>query len=259
MHEPPSGAAAEDPPPAVWFGRLAGLRLVADRHLPGCGDELATDGRLCVRPARVKPSGNGFVEPPGERGSGWLRQDGRRLLLAGAPGWGARVRRLVPYASWLQGLPVLHAAAVARRGRVFALIGASGAGKSTLAGRLASSGCSVVADDLLPCRLRRRGGEMPVPEVPVAGGRVAPLAALIFLERHPAARPRLEMLDRGRLLRELARHGWGDLAVVGLWRQQFEFYLTAAAACRGARLLVPEGRKRLDATARAVVELLDGV
>ena len=94
------------------------------------------------------PPGDGFVGPPGERSSARLRLDGRLLLLAGEEPWAPRVRRLAPYASWLQGLPLLHAAAVERQGTALALVGPSGVGKTTLAAGLAGNGFVALHDDL---------------------------------------------------------------------------------------------------------------
>ena len=77
-----------------------------------CGEGEPIDGCLNVRAVGPRPPASGYAVPPGESGTAWLRLDGRLLLLAGERDWGPRVRRLVPYASWLQGLPLLHAAAV---------------------------------------------------------------------------------------------------------------------------------------------------
>lgn len=232
-------------------GVVAGLQLLSERPLAGCSGGRPVAGRLSVLEAGAAEPGGGFVTAPGEAGSAWLRIDGRRLLLAGAADWGARVRRLAPYASWLQGLPLLHAAAVARRDWAVALIGASGAGKSTLAEHLCSAGHRRLADDLTPCRVRHDGVV-----VPRSSRSSVPLSALVFLERQPGRRPAVDSLSRAATVCHLARHGWGDLALPELWRAQFAFYVGAAGRCPAVRLGMPDDPARLPDSLAGAARLL---
>jgi hypothetical protein len=80
--------------------------------------------------------------------------DGRRVIAAPPAGPAWRWERLVlaqvlPLASVLRGMDVLHASAVALAGRAVAFLGASGAGKTTLAGRIVARGARLVTDDVL--------------------------------------------------------------------------------------------------------------
>lgn len=204
-----------------------------------------------VRRLEGEPPDDGFLAPPGERDSARLRLDGRLLLLAGEESWMARARRLVPYASWLQGLPVLHAAAVALGGAAVALIGPSGVGKSTLAERLSDLGYEALYDDLTPCR--ERGGRFLVP---LPRRSAQPLRALAFLARRRLGRPALEPMSRAAALRWLARNGWGDLALPSLWRTQFEFHCRLAADRPAFRLLMPDDGDGLAQAAAEAATLL---
>lgn len=52
----------------------------------------------------------------------------------------------------LQGIPCLHASAVAVGDRALALVGPGGSGKSTMAAALARQGCAVISDDIVTLR-----------------------------------------------------------------------------------------------------------
>ena len=238
----------------IRHGVVAGLRLTAERRLAGCrvGEPIA--GCLNVRAVGPRPPVSGYAVPPGESGTAWLRLDGRLLLLAGEGDWGARVRRLVPYASWLQGLPLLHAAAVEADGSALALIGRSEIGKSTLSRLLCRHGYRARYEDLTPCRT---GGEGYV--IPSSNRSAAPLGALVFVARVHRRRPATEPLSPASAVRWLARNGWGDLALADLWRAQFDFYTELAAATPAARLLMPDDRSRLQESVAAAAVLLSGL
>ena len=231
-------------------GVVAGLRVEAERALSCCREGEPIAGRLTVRAVGSRPPAGGFVEPPGERGTAWLRLDGRLLLLAGKE-WGPRVRRLVPYASWLQGLPLLHAAAVEAGGAAWALVGGSGAGKSTLAELLLGHGHRFLCDDLTPCR--RRGDGYVVPS---SSREATRLGVLVFVARERRSRPAAEALRPAAAVSRLARHGWGDLALADLWREQFGFYADLAGRVSALRLSMPDDRSRLAESAAVAAELL---
>ncbi len=84
--------------------------------------------------------------------------DGATICCARGEVTGARRERFVfaqalPLAAALRGFELLHAGAVARAGRVTALVGPSGAGKTSLASRLVANGWRFVTDDVLALEL----------------------------------------------------------------------------------------------------------
>jgi hypothetical protein len=102
---------------------------------------------------------------------------------------------------------LVHAASGVRQGRAFAFAGISGAGKTTMA-RLAPLDATVLTDEI--SYIRRSGSGYDAYGTPFAGelARVganlkAPLAALYFLEKGPAAR--IEPLGQPAAARELLR------------------------------------------------------
>jgi HPr kinase/phosphorylase len=91
---------------------------------------------------------------PGEEGfEGW-----QRLLVA----------QVLPFAATLQGLEVLHAAAVVLDGGGVALSGPSGSGKTSLALALQRRGAELLADDVLAVE-RGEEGLLAQPGAPIAG------------------------------------------------------------------------------------------
>jgi HPr Serine kinase C-terminal domain len=91
-----------------------------------------------------------------------IADGGRRVLMA--PGTVSEVLwhryvcgQVLPLAASLQGLEVLHAAAVSVSGRAVALAGASGAGKSSIATRLLVRGARLLADDVIALELSGDG------------------------------------------------------------------------------------------------------
>ncbi len=216
-----------------------------------------------------------FLEPDelrresGRRRSAWLplqtplrsaalvSRDGCRILADGSgrdeAALGALVRSWIPFASYLQGRGILHAAAVARGSTVFAFVGASGAGKSTLASALAARGFEKLADDLLPFRITSSRAELP------AGAESGPrrLAALCFLaRRRELETTALRLLGRRESFCELTRHGWGEAALRPLWSAQFDQFATLAERVPAFRLQLPDRPSRLVRSAAEVAEFL---
>jgi len=221
-----------------------------------------------------------------EYGDNVLSADGRRLR--SAPGEGMQewqrmlIAQVLPFASVLHGLEVLHASAVVIDGGAVALAGPSGAGKTSLAVALGQAGAGFLADDVLA--IERRDKELIVhPGAPVAaidhgeaerlrgsggdGGRQvlganqreeitrmavdsepAPLRALFFLERRfdGSAEPSFEPANDPRLLLSATF----NLILASPQRLQRLLETAALAArCRVERVLVgPE----VDATELAV-------
>lgn len=105
-------------------------------------------------------------------GAHLLSPDGTRLRCApsGVPdhAWQRLlIGQVLPFASVLNGLEVLHASAVSRSGEALALLGPSGAGKTSLALELSQRGWDFVADDVLA--LEHQGDRLLAhPGTPVA-------------------------------------------------------------------------------------------
>ena len=116
--------------------------------------------------------GNGVSVRLAQTGTGWsllypntaevrFAADLRTATLHGAPGKADILPLLLTSSipTWwlnLRGESVLHASAVALRGRALAFIGASGMGKSTMATLLCAHGATLITDDAL--RLVKAGG-----------------------------------------------------------------------------------------------------
>jgi hypothetical protein len=78
----------------------------------------------------------------------------------GAEPWAiefALSRGVLPRVLHLRGTTCLHASAVLLAGEVVAFCGASGTGKSTIAAALATRGCALVTDDVLPLPMNSSG------------------------------------------------------------------------------------------------------
>jgi hypothetical protein len=106
-----------------------------------------------------------------EYGANVLSVDGRRLR--SAPGAGMQewqrmlIAQVLPFASVLHGLEVLHASAAVVDGGAVAFAGPSGAGKTSLALALSEAGAGFLADDVLA--IERIGEELIVhPGAPIA-------------------------------------------------------------------------------------------
>jgi hypothetical protein len=181
-------------------------------------DQQDRDGRLLLQIDRDADAGF-LIWGPGY-GANRLRRDGRAVRCrpgrAGRAAWlRLLVAQVLPFAALLQGLEVLHAAAVTHQGGAVALVGRSGAGKSTLAAALRRRGDGFLADDVLALELRG-GGVVAHPGAAVrtaagsreelvavpGGARAASVAALFFLDRRRGGpqEPRFSAVEDPRLL-----------------------------------------------------------
>jgi hypothetical protein len=196
----------------------AGAELISDQRLP--------DGEVSFQIERSAEAGYRIWGP--EYGSSVVSADGGRLR--GKPGSGGMdtwqrmlVAQALPFAAVLNGLEVLHAAAVTIGGEAVGLAGPSGVGKTSLALELCRNGARFLADDVLA--LERVDEQLTAhPGTPVvavdraeaerlriaeptaertalavnsrervepapAGSEPAPLRALFFIERRPEGPP----------------------------------------------------------------------
>lgn len=148
--------------------RIAGLRVAADMTLPGLepvDDGLPADVTMCAGavPAALEApkAATAFWQADAGRFLLSLPQVGRFLVSGGTsivadPAPGSALDDTLPFLIGTcigavlhqRGLPVLHGATVAWRGRAYVLCGRSGQGKSTLAAALCKAGCTLVADDI---------------------------------------------------------------------------------------------------------------
>lgn len=130
-----------------------------------------------------------------------LRSDGTRVLCAPPPAGTQWQRFLIgqvlPLASVLHGLEVLHASAVVYQETAIAFCGHSGAGKTSLAASLVQRGATILTDDVLAVEpvddvVMAHPGPRVLnlpdrPGVPLADhARPVPLGALCVIERKPA-------------------------------------------------------------------------
>jgi hypothetical protein len=121
----------------------AAAELISDQRHP--------DGNISFQ-IEFSPEAGYRIWGP-EYGASVLSVDGRQLR--SAPGAGAQewqrmlVAQVLPFASVLRGLEVLHASAVVFDGAAVALTGPSGSGKTSLAIALGRMGGAFLADDVL--------------------------------------------------------------------------------------------------------------
>jgi hypothetical protein len=190
----------------------------------------------------------------------YFNADGKRVEvedLDGSPAvYAAELRRVVPFASALQGKVVLHGSAVRWAESVIAFLGGSGVGKSTLADALCDKGLSRVSDDLIPVRVRDKG--VVVPWKGAAGEVIdLPLGAIYFLGRSTSEkRPVTTELQKQETLARLCRNSFGELRSATSWRTQFQTLAEVADCAAAASLVLPDQMKGLPGH---VDELLSGV
>ncbi len=175
-----------------WLGEGFGLALRGSYPVDGLATREASSQaiptRLLLDDARAPislPAGERLREMRDPDGRLWLviedhRERGYRICAedfgdhrvsadgktvhsrptAGLPRWRWQrllIAQVLPLVAALRGLEVLHASAVARHGRAFALAGDSGAGKSTLAAQMALAGNQLLAEDVLAVSLSADG------------------------------------------------------------------------------------------------------
>ena len=191
----------------------------------------------------------------------WFRRDGTEIIVelpSSAEGSGGedralQVRRVVPFASALQGKVVLHGSAVGSGESVAAFVGPTGAGKSTMGRELHERGFDQFSDDLLPCR--ESGGRVVVPASPddPKGREILRLEGVFFLERKAGlSRPFTRTLEKRDCLARLCWNGFGELVAPEAWAAQFPVYGRIAEQVPGFRLLMPDSRRLLDESVELV-------
>jgi hypothetical protein len=211
------------------------------------------DGELLVRvsddPARA-PSKGWLLLPTAAPVTLWAQPDGQELEVYPADlpveALAAAVRAAVPFAAALQGKVTLHAAGVSTRRGIAAIVGASGAGKSTLARALAATSMTVVADDLLPCRLLADRVAAPSPERARGATPLTPLTGIFFLDRQAKQRqPALVDLGARQCFERLVHHGFGELANARAWGHQVEIYHRIARDLPAFQMTIPDDLERV--------------
>jgi hypothetical protein len=184
-----------------------------------------------------------FSEGGVYQGPAYVRRDGKRALISVASKSLAesavQIRRVVPFAAALQGLVTLHASAVEINGNAVCFVACSGAGKSTLANRINAIGGSMLADDLLPCRIGANGVFVPVSNA--LQKRALALGAVYFLarDRHSSHLATARLSSR-QFLRLLIYNGFGEIRDRRVWKTQFNIYGLIATLVVGYTLIVPD-------------------
>lgn len=243
----------------VHHAVLAGVRVRSNlplTRMPAAGrSDQALDVVFERRLRGAAPGGAWALDAAGCRG--WLAADGRaaaiELDVDASAVAAALVRRVLPFASTLQGGTVLHGAALLLPDGVHVFVGESGAGKSTLAAALAALRIPLVADDLTPCRADGDDVEVALPASAPAGAARAPLAGVHFLARSRAcARASFSALSRAQCVAQLLRNGFSELAAPAIWARQFAAYTRIAQRVPAFALTVPDDRTRLAAIAADV-------
>jgi len=185
------------------------------------------------------------------------------------------VRLMSPKLCSLQGLPVLHASAVADQGNAaIVFVGPSGAGKTTTAELFAEQGCRLVARDKLvlsfdgnrplaivdsearleawsekTARALARGQhECDCRELlDLAGGSRAPIAEVLFLaaERRAGSEIETHRLAPGKVMAGLFQGLFLGSPQPAPLRRHLEYAQTVAKHVPASEATVPDGRARL--------------
>lgn len=238
---------------------VAGLRLLTNRRIPELNESGYTDGTVsvffndneramtCASEVLTDPKCPGqWHRLPDEMGPpACVRDDGKVALVSesdsSSQDYAVMLRRVVPFASVLQGKIILHASAIRSGETVLAFIGASGAGKSTLINQLNALGFPVISDDLLPCRTW--DGKIMAPftqKESVKLGRF-PLTRIYFLYRKRGLdQPRCIQITKKQCVQELISNGFGELPVEKAWAVQFFLYHQIAEQALAFRLCLPD-------------------
>lgn len=158
------------------------------------------------------------------------------------------IRRLVPFASALQGEVILHASAVTINNQVVCFIAESGNGKSTFAGALRNLGYPLICDDLLPCRSRDR--VFMIPHVYGNSVSMLKISMICFLSRGAAlTSSELKTISPKECLKLLLLNGFGEMKDKAIWKRQFEAYGSLATMVKAYRLTIPDDLSLLEKTA----------
>ena len=241
--------------------RVAGLRVETNRPVPEQRDGGSADGSVQVifrkeGTARVHGDGWRRLDQKGFA-TAWFREDGKHVDLEDPAGrdsdYGAELRRVVPFASALQGKIVLHGSAIRYGDSVVAFIGASGVGKSTLADALRDLGLAGVSDDLIPIRLREDAVVVPHQSEDGDGVDLA-LRAICFLERVASApEPVVTKLSKQDALARSCLNSFGELRSPKSWRVQFETLGKVTDRVPAAVLKMPDDLPALSRHAESIV------
>jgi hypothetical protein len=158
------------------------------------------------------------------------------------------IRRLVPFASALQGAVILHASAVIINGKVVCFIAGSGSGKSTLAFALRDIGYPLICDDLLPCRYQ--DGVITIPYLSDNLTTMLKMSMICFLCRDAAlTTPKLKAISMKECMELLLFNGFGELEEKTIWKRQFETYSYLSSTIKAFRLTIPDNISLLSETA----------
>lgn len=196
--------------------------------------------------------------PNGRQSGAYVRSDGREVWMEEPDGgWGdysLQARRVVPFAASLQGVVILHAAAIVVKDEVHAIVGESGAGKSTLGRAFGDRGLRTLADDLVPCRV---DGERVMVAASPADTSDYTIQGIYFLSRVGGLTgPCWRNLPPATLLERLLKHGFGEMELPRVWALQFEVYGRIASYCKGFDLEIPEGVSTIGSTASQIIDEL---
>jgi len=234
-------STCEDMCVTVAFGNLA-----CDRQgFPGGAQHAVDQHHWHVLPGTPFP--RAFVCDSGQ--VCWVSESGSAPI-----DYAVQIRRVLPFASALQGRVVLHASAIRYRANVFAFIGGSGSGKSTLAKLFNAEGIDTVSDDLLPCVTSDDRVSVAVPFGDSRLPSSLPLNAIYFLNRDASLlEPSCIPLTRRQSLQELLKNGFGELPLARVWATQFGVYHRIALQARAFRLNLPNSLTKLAESTRRLV------
>ncbi len=248
---------------------LAGVRIHSNRPLPGMSidGDAYLDLEICIEQATsapcVPPIG-AYAMPECIGLTGWIAADGLRALVVEPPVRNfdvpLAIRRVLPFASALQGGVILHGSAVALPAGVHVFVAGSATGKSTLAAHLGSLGLPVVADDLTPCRLVDGLVEVPLPCEVKRDARNPRLCGLHFLARSSAVDcVSLTPLTPAECVAQLLWNGFSELAAPAMWASQFRSYSQIARVVPAYALTVPDDRLQVGMIADGVRAALNAL